>query len=127
VGPFRALQFQVPPPAADADFMQSFSATVASFHQHVAQVCAGRLTLPNRDFDTGKPTAPGEYRLADRTYAKLLDRLARTSFASASPALRANLLEFYRDLDEPNTRGGGRHWRKTMKDLARLRGITQTN
>ncbi len=125
VGPFRPLQFQVPPPAADADFMQSFSTTVASFHQHVAEVRAGRLTLPNRDFDTGKPTAAGEYRLADRTYAKLLDRLARTGFASASPALRANLLEFYRDLDEPNaTRECGREWRKTVKDVARLRGIT---
>ena len=35
----------------------------------------GRLDLPNTDFDTGKPSAHGEYSLADETYAELLDRL----------------------------------------------------
>ena len=35
----------------------------------------GRLDLPNTDFDTGKPTAQGEYTLADDTYAELLKRL----------------------------------------------------
>ena len=38
-------------------------------------------SLPNTDFDTGQPTARGEYPLADATYDQLLDALAGRGFA----------------------------------------------
>jgi hypothetical protein len=34
------------------------------------------LALQNLDLDTGKAVKPGTYRLADETYAQLLDRLS---------------------------------------------------
>ncbi len=122
VGPFRALRFRVPPPAADTAFMRSFNATVRQYQQLLAQARAGRLSLANRDFDTGRPTSPGEYRLADRAYARLLDRLARDHFASVSPSLRRNLLAFYGASQADNTtRECRRMWKRAMKDLAELK------
>jgi hypothetical protein len=59
------------------------------------EVAAGSLNLPNRDFDTGGMTQPGEYSLADRAYAKLLARLAKQRFKNVTPELRVNLLSFY--------------------------------
>ncbi len=122
IGPFRPLQFQVPPPAADTDFMNSFNATVASYRKLLAEQRAGRLSLANRNFDTGQPTTPGKYDLADRAYARLLDRLARHDFASLPPSLRRNLLDFFADLNGPNrTRECPRMWRKTVKDVEKLK------
>jgi hypothetical protein len=122
IGPFRALQFQVPPPAADADFMRSFNLAVAAYHRFIGELRAGGLALANRDFDTAQPTSPGEYHLADRAHAKLLERLARDRFATVSPALRAHLLGFYADLDGPNTmKTCPRAWKRTVKLVARLR------
>ena len=51
--------------------------------------------MPNVDFDTGKPTKPDEYQLADQTYAKLVQKLADRKFDLVSPELQANLLAFY--------------------------------
>ena len=54
-----------------------------------------RLNLANTNFDTGKPSAHGDYALADETYADLLDRLAERHFADVPPALRQNILAYY--------------------------------
>ena len=45
-----------------------------------------KLDLPNMDFDTGRPTAAGEYSLADKTYAHLLDDLAKKHFDQLAPS-----------------------------------------
>ena len=55
----------------------------------------GRLDLPNTDFDTGKPSAHGEYTLADETYAELLHRLTGHRLATVPDALRQNINAFY--------------------------------
>ena len=51
--------------------------------------------MPNRDFDTGKSTKPGEYRLADETYPKLVDKLWARHFDFVTPKLQANIVAFY--------------------------------
>ena len=61
-----------------------------------------KLQLANMDFDTGKPTGPGEYRLTDETYAKLLDKLAKEKFGGMLPDLRENILAFYQNPSAPN-------------------------
>ena len=43
----------------------------------------------------GKPSARGEYRLADEAYAALLDRLTERRSVAVSPALRQNINTFY--------------------------------
>jgi len=55
--------------------------------------------LSNTNFDTGKPTSEGKYKLADQTYAALLEKLAETK-ATVSESLRADILAFYKDPTE---------------------------
>ena len=56
-----------------------------------------RLALPNTDFDTGKPPAPGANRLTDGAPAALLRKLAaRPSDVDPPLALRRNVNDFFR-------------------------------
>ena len=95
IGPFRSLSFSVPTPEAERLFLESFISTRQHFGQSLDALRAGRLRLPNTDFDTGKPTARGEYSLADVTYDKLLDKLADRGFADIPEALSANIVAYY--------------------------------
>jgi len=52
-------------------------------------------SLFNRDLDTGKTVSPGEYALTDRTYDKLLVKLAEKKFDGVTSQLRENILSFY--------------------------------
>ena len=70
------------------------------FRRYLEALRAGRLNLANLDLDTGRPTALGEYVLADDTYAKLLDKLDDRDYADVPAALRANILAFYGTGDE---------------------------
>jgi hypothetical protein len=97
IGPFRSLSFSVPTPEAERLFLESFTATRERFRKSLDELRAGRLSLPNTDFDTGQPTARGEYPLADATYDELLDRLADREFTGVQPALSANIIAYYGD------------------------------
>jgi hypothetical protein len=74
------------------------------------------LSLRNIDFDTGRPSAHGEYELADETYAKLLDTLADRKFARVSLPLRRNILGYY---DAAPTRVSGKKEAKRLKTIGR--------
>ena len=50
----------------------------------------------HRDLDTGEPTHPAEYALADDAYAKLMTQLAAKNFAQANPELRDDILQLLR-------------------------------
>jgi hypothetical protein len=94
VGPLRPLQFKAPTKEAEALFLESFTGTRERYKAALDALGRGRLDLPNTDFDTGKPTAHGEYSLADETYAELLDRLTRRA-DRVPDDLRANINAFY--------------------------------
>jgi zinc dependent phospholipase C len=98
IGPFRALSFSVPTPEAERLFLTSFTATRERFKQSLDAVSAANLHLVNTDFDTGKPTALGEYALADETYDDLLGKLADHKFANVSADLQKNLVAHYGDV-----------------------------
>jgi hypothetical protein len=100
IGPFKALSFKVPPPAAEKLFLSSLDETVRSYRELLAAVREDRLQLVNENFDTGRPARFGEYRLADEAYAKLLERL-EASPANISEQLRANVLSFYGSSGSP--------------------------
>lgn len=95
VGPLRPLAFEAPTPEAERLFVQSLEDTRDRYRAALTALRTGRLDLRNTDFDTGRPSAHGEYELADKTYAELLDRLARRRFADVAPELRRNILAFY--------------------------------
>jgi hypothetical protein len=95
IGPFRSLGFSVPTPEAERLFLESFVSTSERFRHSLDALRAGRLHLPNTNFDTGQPTARGEYSLADVTYDELLDKLADRRFADVPEALGANIVAYY--------------------------------
>jgi hypothetical protein len=96
IGPFKALSFKAPAPAAEQLFMKSFNVTLEDYRSLLARVRADRpLELVDTNFDTGKPARAGDYRMADDAVNKLLEKLQDKKFATVDAALRMNLLEYY--------------------------------
>ncbi len=122
VGRLQTLSFQIPTPESERLFVKSFDTTVERYQAELIALDNGQLRLANDDFDTGKPTRAGEYKLADETYAELLDRLAQNRFRGVTPELRKNILTFYGDLSAPNAakQDPGR-WQKMLRELGELK------
>jgi hypothetical protein len=79
------------------------------------------------DFDTGNPTAPGEYRLTDEAYAKLLDKLTKEKFGGMLADLRRNILAFYEKPSAPNfTKKKHDKWEKVQQQLDQLKATPTT-
>jgi hypothetical protein len=115
IGPLKKLEFKAPTPEAEALFLASVKDARARYGATLDALGAGRLNLPNTDFDTGKPSAYGEYPLADETYVKLLDKLADRKFAGVPDPLRKNIAAFYAALPSRNLS------KKEQKRLAKVR------
>jgi hypothetical protein len=125
IGPFRAIGFKMPSPGTETLYLKSINNTVDQYRIYLQNLRAGNLTLVNRDFDTGKKTKEGEYRLTDEAYGKLLDKLAAGKFAGASPELRQNILAFYQDPNAPNFNKKKPEQRnKTLRNIEELKGIS---
>jgi hypothetical protein len=97
VGPLRNADIKLPTPTTEDLYIKSVNKTVDSYRAQLAALRKRRnhVNLPNLDFDTGKPTKPQEYKLADQAYAKLVAKLADRKFDLATPELQANLIAFY--------------------------------
>jgi hypothetical protein len=122
VGPLKVLAFKAPTPQAEKLFETSFLKTLDLYTDLLKQQRSGQLQLPNHDFDTGHPTAPGEYRLADETFGELAQKLADQDPASVDPELRRTVLMFYGNGNTaPATKQKPEEWRKTMEAVAKLR------
>jgi hypothetical protein len=82
VGPLRDLSLRVPSADAQKTFLTGMNSVVDRYQHYLDQLHATRpdrpsLNLPSLDLDTGKPTAPAEYALADQTYARYLSLLVK--------------------------------------------------
>jgi hypothetical protein len=99
IGPLKPLSFKAPTPDAEAFFTTSLKETRSRYAGALEEVRERRLRLANTDFDTGKPSAYGEYSLSDETYCELLHRLADRHFAGVPPALRTNVTKYYAALN----------------------------
>jgi hypothetical protein len=130
-GPFSAFKLQLPSAADQKLYLDSMQSTVNSYEKDVdhlrSQPTSDRtLELRDLDFDTGKPTERGEYPLADKSYAKLLDTVTHDKNADISSDLRASLLNYY-DGFHPKQRNRfypvifSRKQRKLERNLALLR------
>jgi hypothetical protein len=126
VGPFRTLAFRTPTPETEKMFMASFNATLKDYGETVRnEKVSGAWDIRNDNLDTGGVTAPGEYPLADNTYAKLVDELSKNQFVQTSPELRAVLLSYYSDLNEPfATKKNKKEWARVTKEIDELRNAT---
>jgi hypothetical protein len=126
IGPFRTLTLRVPTPETDKLFMASFNATLHDYEESLRQQRdSGKVDLVNDNFDTGTVTGLGEYPLADKTYAELLNRLANRHFKDVSIELRADLLDYYATSGPPpSSKKDRKGWERTMRQLDELRAAT---
>jgi len=122
IGPLKVLQFRAPTPETEKMFEASFNATMGRYRALLAQQGAGQLDLPNQNFDTGDVSDPGKYHLNDETHAVLLNDLAKENFATASPDVRAELLDFYSDPGAPYaTKAKPKEWARVQVELQQLK------
>ncbi|MBC7447193.1 MAG: zinc dependent phospholipase C family protein, partial [Hymenobacteraceae bacterium] len=93
IGPLQPFAFHVPTPEATKLFQASFAQTRVRYCALLGEQTTGGSPppLPNTNFDTGRPTAPGEYAHTDETYTELLGKLEKQEFKELTPDLRANL------------------------------------
>ncbi len=123
IGPLKVLSVKVPTAATENLFQASFDRTLDEYRRLLRDQGQGRLTLPNLDLDTGAPTRPGAYWMADDAYAQLAIRLARRNPASIAPPVLQNVLAFFSDTTLPfatKTRAP-KVWRQTLAALDKLR------
>ena len=83
-----------------------------------------RHPLPNRDLDTGSVVKPGGYPLTDATYANLLHHLTLNPAQSIPPALKEDVLAYYKDPNSPiSTKQNPRLWAQVQQDIVTLQSI----
>jgi hypothetical protein len=124
VGPFKAIAFKMPSPETETLYLKSVNSTVDQYRIYLQDLTAGHLSLENKDFDTGKLTQEGEYRLTDEAYGNLLDKLAEDKFVNVEPELRRNILSFYHDPKPPAfTRKSTERWNKTLRGIEQLKAL----
>jgi hypothetical protein len=129
VGPLSALSFKTPTPQTEQFFLASFNGTVDGYEGLVRGAGAsGGVRLLNDNFDTGTVTGPGQYPLADRTYADLTDRLAKNHFMGTPPELRRDILFYYNDLNAPlATKKNKKQWKRVVGEVSELRALAASS
>ena len=122
VGPFKAVAFKIPTTQTEDMYIKSVNKTVDDYAALLRQQRGSQLRLADMDFDTGRETRAGEYSLADKTYAHLLNDLAKNDFAEATPQLRQNILSFYSNPNAPiATKKDSKAWRTAQEELEKLK------
>jgi hypothetical protein len=122
IGPLKVLELKTPTPATERMFEASFNASLARYRQLLDQVGSNTLVLANLNFDTGRVSGPGQYRLNDETQAQLLDALAKQNFRGASPELRAELLQYFSDPGAHYAIANNRkEWARVQSELKELK------
>jgi hypothetical protein len=106
--------------------MASFNGAVTEYEHFLREKRdSGSIMLVNDNFDTGTVTKPGEYPLADKTYADLLERHAKEQFKQMTPELRQTVLDFYSDPNAPNTmKKDKKQWAEVVRDVNELKAFT---
>jgi len=122
VGPFKVLRFRDVGPEGEKLFIRSFDTTLVHYDDALVKLRDGRVTLPDVDYDTGKPTLIGEYGLADKTYGDLMDKLADTKFNNLTAPLKQNILTFYNQTDTVKlAQIYPKDWKKKYTDLEAIK------
>jgi hypothetical protein len=122
VGPLRALKFRAPGPVAEKLYMGSFDTVMVRYGKELNICRSGNDDLANINFDTGNPTTPGEYQLADKNYDLLVVDLEKNNFKLLNDGLKHNILDYYTHRTEPaGSKKTMRAWAKTTEALRQLR------
>jgi zinc dependent phospholipase C len=124
VGPLRALSLHMPTPQTEAMFRDSFNRALDQYQHLLDDLRSGRLSLRDRNFDTGSPTKAGTYFMADQAYARLLDDLAKDHFHVVSPDVKSDILGYYKDPSAPIiTKENAKAWSRLNHELDELKSV----
>jgi hypothetical protein len=90
IGPLKDLSLRVPSADTQKTFLTGMDSVVDQYHHYLDTLAAEppdqpSLKLASLDLDTGKPTAPAEYALADQTYARYLALLVKPRTPAPPP------------------------------------------
>jgi hypothetical protein len=90
IGPLKDLSLRVPSADTQKTFLSGMDSVVDQYHRYLDTLRAEpadqpSLKLASLDLDTGKPTAPAEYALADQTYARYLALLVKPRTPAPPP------------------------------------------
>jgi hypothetical protein len=123
VGPLKVVAFKVPSPQTEDMYLKSLDATIADYKKRLAELGQqGDPSLKDVNFDTGKPTSAGQYKLTDDSYAFLLGKLADRHFDLLAPSVRDDILAFYSNLQAPiATKRHKEDWAKLQQRLQELK------
>jgi hypothetical protein len=122
VGPFKALAFKIPTTQTEDLYIKSVNKTVDDYAALLSQQKNDKIDLTDLDFDTGRPSLVGEYSLADATYSRLLNDLAKNNFQQVSAELKQSVLNFYANPNTPApSKRNRKSWEKTQADLEKLK------
>lgn len=114
VGPLSATKFEIPTQQTEDMYIKSVNLTVENYEHLLRQLDHGPLDLPDRDLDTGRDAQPGEYKLADKTYARLVEDLSTHATGPVAAPLRNAALNYFSA--PPESLG----WLKSKKDREKL-------
>ncbi|MFD1874717.1 zinc dependent phospholipase C family protein [Hymenobacter bucti] len=99
IGPLRVYTFRVPATEDGARFHKSYHSSLVRFRTltkvQPTDTAALAPPLPNTNLDTGRPTHPTDYILADVTYDELLRELGQHKFEHLTPALQQHLAGYF--------------------------------
>jgi hypothetical protein len=125
VGPLKALRFKDPGSAGEKLFIQSFDTVLVHFSNALTTLHSGKIELPDMNYDTGNPTNLGEYKLADKTYAELLENLKESKYKNLTDPLKKNILSFYHNIDTAVLSAKNqKNWKETYTNLQAIKKQT---
>lgn len=122
VGPLKALRFKDAGPEGEKLFIRSFDTVLVHYANALVSLQHQKLQLQDIDYDTGKPTMIGEYKLADKTYSDLVDQLEDSKFKNLTMPLRQNILNYYSKADTAAlAQNDPKEWKKTNSALQAIK------
>ena len=122
VGPFRSLAFKAPTAATEKFFEDSFDHSLDRYTKLLREQRTQQLEVADLNFDTGKPTKPGDYRMADDAYSKLAQKLASKDPATVDASVRQDVLAYFNDLNQPyRTKEKPKDWQNTVAAVEKLK------
>jgi Zinc dependent phospholipase C len=99
IGPLKRLPYKPLPANVRKRFETALEHAVERYRAEIGRMQDRQVKLPNETLDTGGQMKRGEYEPADHVYAQLLEKLRERDFVDVPPALRADILRFYREGD----------------------------
>ena len=127
IGPISDLAIRGPNEETNRWYIESVNRSMHDYERMLGELAKDpthQLNLPDRDLDTGNMVRPGGYRLTDKTYAELLNKLTADPGRQVPSGLRRDVLAYYADPNAPiSTKKHAHTWKRVQTELTTLQGM----